>query len=195
MKLRCLMVVLAVMVAVPAISFADQVITFEGYPDLTVFTNQFPGVDFNGATVLQLGGSLNPQFPPHSGINVVYNPVGPMSIQFASPVDYFQGYFTYNQPLLIQAFDNLDNLLGSYNSVCSANYIGAGLGCDPNELGLVTAVGIDHVLISGGGGNNFTLDDAQFTGSVNTVPEPGSLALLGSGLLGVASIVRRKLGM
>lgn len=195
MKLRWLLVVLALVVAVPAVSFADQVITFEGYPDLTVFTNQFPGVNFNGATVLQLGGSLNPAFPPHSGINVVYNPVGPMSIQFASPVDYFEGYFTYNQPLLIEAFDSLSNLLGTYNSVCSANYIGAGTGCDPNELGIVTAMGIDHVQISGGGGNYFTLDDAQFTGSVNVTPEPGTLALLGSGALGAVGMLRRKLRM
>lgn len=126
MKLRNLLIVFALILAVPALSFADQIITFEGYADLTVFTTQFPGVDFNGATVLQLGGSLNPQFPPHSGINVVYNPVGPMSVQFAVPVGYFEGYFTYNQPLLIQAFDAGNNLLTTYNSVCSANYIGAG---------------------------------------------------------------------
>jgi hypothetical protein len=190
MKLRGLVLILALAMALPALSFADQIITFEGYADQTVFTTQFPGVDFNGATVLQLGGSLNPQFPPHSGLNVVYNPSGPMSIQFAAPVDYFQGYFTYNQPLLIEAFDSLNNLLGSYNSQCSANYIGSGCG-SPNELGLVTANGISYVIISGGGGNNFTLDDAQFTGSINT-PEPATLMLLGSGLLGIVGMLRRK---
>src|SRR5690349_14586180 len=145
--MRKLLVVFALILVIPALSFADQIITFEGYADQTVFTNQFPGVDFNGATVMQLGGSLNPAFPPHSGINVVYNPVGPMSIQFANPVAYFEGFFTYNQPLLIEAFDAGNNLLDTYNSVCSANYIGAGTGCDPNELGIVTAAGIDHIAI------------------------------------------------
>ena len=195
MKVRYVPLVLAVVLAVSALSFADQVITFEGYPDLTVFTNQFPGVNFNGATVLQLGGTLNPAFPPHSGINVVYNPIGGMSIQFASTVGYFSGYFTYNLPLEIQAFDSLSNLLGTYNSVCTANYIGAGTACGPNEYGIVTAAGIDHVLVTGGGGNNFTLDDAQFTGSINTVPEPGTLLIFGSGILGVVGVLRRKINL
>lgn len=194
MKLRNLVIVVALILAIPALSFADQVITFEGYADLTAFTNQFPGVDFNGATVLQLGHSLNPQFPPHSGINVVYNPIGPMSVQFATPVGYFEGYFTYNLPLLVQAFDAGNNLLASYNSVCSANYIGAGQGCNPNELGVVTAANISYVTISGGGGNNFTLDDARFTGSINNSPEPGTLLMMSSGILGLAGVLRRKIG-
>jgi hypothetical protein len=194
-KVRNLLIILALLLAIPTVSFADQVITFEGYPDLTVFTNQFPEVDFNGATVLQLGGTLNPQFPPHSGINVVYNPSGAMSIQFVAPVGYFEGYFTYNLPLVMQAFDVSNTLLATYNSVCSANYIGAGQGCDPNELGIVTANGIDHVLISGGGGNNFTLDDAQFTGSLSSSPEPGTLCMLGSGILGIAAVIRRRLNV
>ena len=75
-KLRSLFLIAALVMAIPALSFADQIITFEGYPSGTVFTNQYPGVNFNGATVLTLGISLNPQFPPHSGVNVVYNPVG-----------------------------------------------------------------------------------------------------------------------
>lgn len=47
-------------------------------------------------------------------------------------------------------------------------------------------------MITGGGGNNFTLDDVQFTGSQNTVPDAGSsLLLLGMGLAGLRAWKKR----
>jgi len=191
-KLALVLVALAFLgSAVPANA---GIITFEGYVDLTVFTTQYLGVNFNGATVLSKGGTLNyGSFPPHSGINVVYNPSGAMTIDFLSPVGFFSGFFTYNQPLQVRAFDGSLNLLGSYDGLCSANYIGSGCATGANEYGLITAAGISRVVITGGGGNNFTLDDAEFTGSVdNTVPDAGSsLLLLGMGLVGLRAWRKR----
>ena len=54
-------------------AYAD-VITFDNLPDLTVVTNQFPGVSFSGAQILTRGSSLNSQFfPPVSDPKVVYD--------------------------------------------------------------------------------------------------------------------------
>jgi hypothetical protein len=171
------------------------VITFEGYADLTVFTTQDfgNGVTFAGATILSLPGSLNPIFPPASGNNVVYNPSGAMTLTFTTPVDFFNGRFTYNQPLSVQAFDSADALLGTANGACGANFTGAGCGA-PNELVGVNFAGlIAKVIITGGGGNNFTLDDAEFTGSRDPgVPEPGTMALVLGGLGSVALVRRRR---
>lgn len=192
-NLKALVVSLALVGA--AAPCSATVITFEGFADGTVFTTQNfgAGVTFAGAQILTLGGSLNPSFPPNSGVNVVYNPSGAMTLNFTTAVDFFSGYFTYNQALLIEAFDGSNNLVDSANGVCSANYVGAGCGA-PNEFLQVNEPGlISKVVISGGGGNNFTLDDANFTGSIDpgVLPEPGTIAML-LGALGILGMSRRR---
>lgn len=99
------------------------VITFEGFDDGTVFTTQNfgAGVTFAGAQILSLGGSPNPNFPPHSGVNVIYNQSGAMTLDFSSEVDFFGGFFTHNQALLIEAYDAANTLVDSASGACSAN--------------------------------------------------------------------------
>src|ERR1035437_8615795 len=80
-------------------------LTFEGFPDSTVLANQYPGGVFPNAIILSAGISLNEfEFPPHSGTNVVSDNGGPLSIGFSSPIQSFTGYFTYAEPLTLQAF-------------------------------------------------------------------------------------------
>lgn len=178
--------------SLPVVMSAAQTLTFEGFADLTVLTNQYPGIDFQGATILTCGGALNcGSFPPRSGVNVVYNPVGPMELLFSTPIDFFEGYFTYNAGLTLQGYDVGNNLLATALGAFAQNFIGSGN--PPNEKVRIDAVGITKVRVTGGGGNNFTMDDAAFTGSINVgVPEPSTFAMFGGALTGLAMYLRRR---
>ncbi len=177
----------------PGTVMADQILTFEGFADLTVLTNQYPGINFQGSTILTAGGSLNSiDFPPHSGVNVIYNPVGPMELVFSTPISYFSGFVTYNSGMTMQGFDAANNLLATATGAYGNNYVSSGN--PPNELLTITAANITKVVLTGGSGNNFTLDDAQFSGSIdinNPVPEPSTFVLLGAGIAAAAMLRRR----
>jgi hypothetical protein len=190
MRIARITAVAGLLAILPATAWAQQTLTFEGFASGTELTTQYAGINFQGATILTEGISLNPPFPPRSGVNVVYNPVGPMELIFSSAISFFQGYFTYNSGLTLQGFDSFNALVATSIGAYDQNFIGSG---NPdNELVRIDAAGITRVLITGGGGNNFVMDDAQFTGSINIVPEPGTVFLVASGLVGVLFTRRRR---
>src|SRR5580658_4009339 len=85
-------------------------ITFEGFPDSTILTTQYPGLMFSNTIILTAGISLNEfEFPPDSGVNVASDFGGPISISFATPISSFGAYFTYTQPVTIVGFDAFNN--------------------------------------------------------------------------------------
>jgi hypothetical protein len=59
------------------------VLDFEGFPESTSPTNQYPDLLFSNTTVLTAGVSLNEfEFPPHSGTNMAFDDGEPISIAF-----------------------------------------------------------------------------------------------------------------
>jgi len=91
--------------------------------------------------------------------------------------------------MTIQAYDSANNLLGTVDGSATANYVGSG-GPPPNELLTITEPDITTVVLTGGTGNNFTLDDVMFPGSVNlNAPDASpTWLLLGAGLAGLALV-------
>jgi PEP-CTERM motif len=141
--------------------------------------------------VLTAGITLNEfEFPHHSGVNVVVDDGGPLTIAFATLQDTGSGFFTYATPLTLTAFDAFNNILASTTASFQANLALSGdLGSTPNELlSVASASGIARVTIAGDvAGSSFTLDDLSFTPvtSPAPVPEPATLLLLLSGLAGL----------
>jgi hypothetical protein len=190
MKVKTMFSVVALCAVTATTAEAQQTLTFEGFLSGAVLTTQYAGINFQGATILTSGISLNPTFPPRSGLNVVYNPVGAMELLFSSDLDFFEGYFTYNSGLRVDGYSASNALLTSSFGSTTVNSVGNGT---PNELVRIDAAGIRRVVITGGTGNNFTLDDARFTGSrTQEVPEPASLVLIATGASMLAVARRRR---
>src|SRR5205085_1961436 len=130
---------------------ADPILNFEGFADSTILSNQYSGATFSNAIILTAGISLDEiEFPPHSGVNVAVDNGGSMSIDFATPVLNFGGFFTYSKPLTLQAFNARRSLVDSVTSPFSNNEgISGDLGSASNEfLEVSSSGGISRVTIT-----------------------------------------------
>ena len=179
----CAAVLLLLAAAGPACLKADiTTIDFEGFPDGTSLTTQYPGLTFSNATIITAGISLNEfEFPPHSGSNAAFDDDGPISIAFASPILSFGAYFTYSEPLTLAAFDSTSAQVATALSLFSSNLALSGdSGSSPNEFLQVSfASGISAVTITGDpAGGSFVMDDLTYVTPTTGVPEPGSIFLL-----------------
>jgi hypothetical protein len=169
------------------------VIDFETLTDLEVVDDQFLalGADFGGtASILRLGTSLNPIFPPKSGSNVIFDDpqLGSGIIRVdavGSPWAMAGAFVTGNTDVTLTAYASDGSVLGSA-STGGANYIGAPTALLPNIFLSVTANGIAYVELSDSG-NTFVVDD--FT--LQAIPAPGAI-LLGSIGVGLVGWLRRR---
>jgi hypothetical protein len=167
----------------PACLKADIItIDFEGFPDGTSLSTQYPGLTFSNTTIITAGISLNEfEFPPYSGTNAALDDGGPIFIAFASPILSFGGYFTYAEPLTLAALDSTSTQVASATSAFSNNEA-------------LSAGGVSSVTITGDpGGGSFVMDDVTYTTPEATVPEPGSIFLLLTGTAGLLAFRKRLL--
>jgi hypothetical protein len=184
---------LALMAPSSGLAGITTVIDFESLADQEIVNDQFLGLgaDFGGtASILKLGASLNPIFPPNSGSNVIFDDptlgTGIIRVDAVGlPWAMAGGYVTGNANITLTAYASDSSVLGTA-STGGANYIGAGTGLLPNIFLSVTAPSIAYVEFSDTG-NTYVVDD--FT--LQSIPAPGAI-LLGSIGVGVVSWLRRR---
>lgn len=193
-------VFLALALSATAAFGASVVVNFDNLNNGDVITNQYAGVTFssttgnvNYVTAQSQYQSTPPNFlcsgPAGGGIDCAQETF----LNFSSPVNglNFDGMGVNDIGVEAQ-IDVWTN--GVFNS--TVQVIGNAQGLAPDHIDLsgfsnVTEIRIYNIVDGGGIG----WDTFQYTQGQGTTPEPGTLIMFGSGIIGLAGMLRRKINL
>jgi hypothetical protein len=198
--------VLAAVLALSALAFAgSDMINFEQYSAYTVISNQYlatDGVSFSNSLQLVAPYYDYIDFPPESGSGVITNdPNDPIIATFTgvagSPLAGNYVYsvsFYYASPtgVTLTAYNAAGGVIGTALGGAMVGADGQITFTSPGCTTWTAACAIAYITISSGNGpDSETVDNLSYQDAAT--PEPGTLVLLGSGILGLAGTLRRKL--
>ena len=181
-------ILVTVFLAIGSAAYAlPTVINFDGLGSLEAITNQYAadGINFENAVALT---SWNYSFAPmrYTGNVVAYSGSSSSStFLFDQDVTYFTLLVTAsNYSLSLNMYDGANSLIRTYSS-----YISQGIwhSMTPD----LTGVNVRKIVLSGNA-DQFGYDEITYNLGNSVVPEPATLLLLGSGLLGLVGIRKRR---
>ncbi len=137
-------------------------------------------------------GALGPMIGLNDSKDV-YGVTDTMTFAFASPVQSVGAFFNYvpgsSNPTTVSVYDSSMTLIESYNLTWNFNNSSC-VDCGMLVGFLESSKDISYLTMSD---NYVALANLTTNFNASTTPEPSSLLLLGSGILGLAGVVRRKL--
>jgi hypothetical protein len=201
MRLLARSTVVALLVLLPSIAPA-QTITFEGLGDGAGVPNGYAGLNWQNMYTLNattyVGGNSGYNHGRVSGDMVAYN-------GFADPAAVLEGTspFTLNSGWFTAAWNDglqldMTGYVGGVATYFASNILNTNgpsfLTFDWMNLSSVSFAssgGVDNESLSGSG-EHFAVDDLTVNAEVTAAPEPASVVLLATGLLGVGVVARRR---
>jgi hypothetical protein len=186
--------------ALPSIA-AAQTITFEGLGNGAAIPDGYAGLNWQNMSSLNATsyGPSGYQNGRVSGDMVAYNAFGAPGavLEASSPFTLNSGWFTaaWQDELTL----DMTGYVGDVATYFASNVLDTNgpsfLTFDWMNLSRVTFVtsgGVPSQYFSGTGAEHFAVDDLTVNAEVTATPEPASVVLLATGLLGVGVVTRRR---
>lgn len=174
---------LAAVVIAAAPAGAQTVLTFDDIPCDNTPLTLYGGVNFNGQFTCYT--SPQPPYTAHSGAGRIYDAISPSTFNFASPTTFSGAWFAGQPDATVQFelfFEGV--MVGSSATLTTSEtpmFLSGGYGGT-----------VDAVSVVSNRPDFWVMDDLTFGAAVTTTPEPASLALFATGLMGLGGLTYRR---